>query len=357
MTTNPDSSFELKRIDERLAGISWPKLKKVNVPVLGNNDCFLVCAGFEDRSIDPLHRICCAASNQFTVGLIRYLPDLAQNRTSELRETAYKADLNIVEFVYDRANPAGTGEEIRDFSLNFDHVYIDISGMSRLLIVQLIVALLQKRTRSTSVIYCEANEYPPSVEEYKRDTQTRQDLSTSSFLSSGVIEIAVTPELSSVSMLGQSIRLVSFPSFDPTQLSNLIQELQPTYAEFLHGTPPYRKYQWRTQAIRDLNGRTLEQLQGKKEHYVSTLDYRETLKLLLDIYSQRSMFSRIVIAPTGSKMQSVAVGIFRAALSDVQIVYPTPQTFVAPERYTIGVRQLNQMDLPIEAIRSLFEYI
>ena len=94
----------------------------------------------------------------------------------------------------------------------------------------------------------------------------------------------------------------------------------------------------------------MDELQGKEDHEASTLDYRKTLQILLRIYDQRSMFNRLVVAPTGSKMQAVAVGIFRAALHDVQIVYPTPQVFAEPEKYTRGLRQLYQLDLPTDAI-------
>jgi hypothetical protein len=62
------------------------------------------------------------------------------------------------------------------------------------------------------------------------------------------------------------------------------------------------------------------------------------------------MFDRIVVAPTGSKMQAVAVGLFRAVLYDVQIVYPTPQIFTAPHEHTVGIRQLYKVDLPTEAM-------
>jgi hypothetical protein len=59
------------------------------------------------------------------------------------------------------------------------------------------------------------------------------------------------------------------------------------------------------------------------------------------------MFDRIVVAPTGSKMQAVAVGLFRSVMYDVQIVYPTPQIFIAPHEHTIGIRQLYKVDLPL----------
>ena len=76
-----------------------------------------------------------------------------------------------------------------------------------------------------------------------------------------------------------------------------------------------------------------------------TLNYIETLDYLLDLYNEYNIWNKLVLAPTGSKMQAVAVGIFRAFLDDVQIVYPTPRTFDAPDRFSIGVQKIYQLDL------------
>ena len=132
--------------------------------------------------------------------------------------------LDFKEFVYDRENPSGMGRDLADYVTHFGAVFVDISGMSRLLIVQILVALV-KQKRKFSVIYTEAEVYPPLKQEYE-DLKALNDLSTS-FISSGIFEVVSTPELSSVSMLGEAIRLISFPTFDYVQLSNLVQEIQP----------------------------------------------------------------------------------------------------------------------------------
>ena len=75
------------------------------------------------------------------------------------------------------------------------------------------------------------------------------------------------------------------------------------------------------------------------------MDYRETLDYLLKVYSEHSDMERIVIAPIGSKMQTAAVGIFRAFMDDVQIVYPTPKKFSKPANYTKGVRGIYVLPL------------
>jgi hypothetical protein len=340
----------LLRADERLDNVQWPALQRIKTPHIGIDDCLLVCGGFEDRAIEALHRTWEAGYSGFALGLVTYRPIYPQNRTDELRNIGQDAHLQITEFVYDRENPAGIGEELKHFTRDFAHVFVDISGMSRLLIVQTLVALLaESHNHAVTIIYGEAQEYPPTRAQFAQDRQSANEL-VPSYISSGIFEVASTPELASVSMLGEAIRLVAFPSFDPTQLSNLIQELQPTYTELIHGVPPAPKNKWRTKAIDELNRPTLNALQGRENHMASTRDYRETLRILIKVYEERSMFDRIVVAPTGSKMQAVAVGLFRSALYDVQIVYPTPQIFTAPHEHTIGIRQLYKVDLPTEAM-------
>jgi hypothetical protein len=44
-------------------------------------------------------------------------------------------------------------------------------------------------------------------------------------------------------------------------------------------------------------------------------------------------------------MQTVAVGLFRALMDDVQIVYPTPKEFRSPSNYTKGVGRLYSLEL------------
>ena len=340
----------LLRPDEKLSRVKWPGLQETEFPSVGPGDCLLVCAGFEDRAIETLRRICESGRTGFPLGIVNYLPIYPENKIEELRTIGRSADLRVSEFSYNRENPTGIGEELKRFTQDFDHLFIDISGMSRLLIVQILVALIGGQRQPLSLIYGEAKEYPPSKDQFEQDDTNDDAKSVPSYLSSGIFEIAATPELGSVSMLGEAIRLVAFPSFDPAQLTNLLQELQPAYTELIHGVPPVQENAWRKDAIRKLNRPTLGELREKKDHDASTLDYRETLHALLQIYAKRSMFDRIVVAPTGSKMQAVAVGLFRSVLHDVQIVYPTPQIFTAPQAHTIGLRQLYKVDLPTEAI-------
>ena len=337
---------------EHLQDVDWPELRATEIPGIETGDCMLVCAGFEDRAIQGLLRVRRSDRGNFSLGVVKYRPSYRQNKLEIIRDIGRSARLEMREFLYDRENPARAGEDLARFASTFNRVFVDISGMSRLLIVQTLVALLSVPSAHVTIIYCEAEEYPPSEDRFRKDERGRTGV-TPSYLSSGIFEIAATPELASTSMLGEAIRLIAFPSFDPAQLTNLIQELQPTYVDLVHGLPPAEENRWRTEAVRTLNSPIFTSLQKRCDHEASTLDYRETLKILIEKYRERSMFDRLVVAPTGSKMQAVAVALFRAALYDVQVVYPTPQIFTEPDRYTVGARRLYELDLPIQEIRRI----
>ncbi len=331
---------KLLRPDEQLSAIDWPELMPIDNFSLGPTDCLVVGMGFEERALAALKQAC-QTSKDFHVVLIRYLPEIRQNKEAECLDLCRASNLNVTQFEYNREQPSGMGVSLADYVSSFERIFLDISGMSRLLIVQAIVALIESG-RKFHILYTEAQVYPPLREEYEKEREKASvaDNASLSFISSGIFEIVSTPELSSAFMLGGAIRLISFPSFDPSQLSNLVQEVQPTHNDVVHGTPPHEEMVWRTNAISQLNGSTMKALQRAESHKASTLDYRETLNLILDLYHRHSMFDRFVIAPTGSKMQAIAIGILRGVLADIQIVYPTPLQFVEPDRYTEGVKQI-----------------
>lgn len=350
------SSIELPlRIDEQLQKITLPQLIEKAVPSLGPNDCLVLCSGFEARALAALEE---AIQNRnggtFDVLCVNYLPLYQENQSELIVQRCLAVNLNIRNFSYDRESPAGAGIYLAEEIGHYDRVFIDISGMSRLFIVQILVALGQREHgfKGVSVFYTEAESYPPTKQEFNDECQRAVNLggAIGGFISTGVFEVAVTPELSSVAMQGEAIRLIAFPSFNRKQLYALISEIQPTFINLIDGIPPREENKWRPDAIRQCNEKTTRSMVNLEESKLSTLDYRDTFRFLLDIYNQRSAYDRLVIAPTGSKMQAVAVGLFRAFMNDVQIVYPTPEGFPTPNRHTEGVR--NMYLLPLDEFRS-----
>ena len=84
----------VRRPDERLHDLDWPNMQKLEAPSINGNDCLLVCAGFEDRSIKTLTRVCRTQKTKFALGLVSYLPKQIQNRIGDLRKISQNAGLN-----------------------------------------------------------------------------------------------------------------------------------------------------------------------------------------------------------------------------------------------------------------------
>ncbi len=335
----------VSRIDQKLRRLNKPCLMKSSGLDIGPGDGLVFCAGFEDRAARVPQLLLKACTDGVAVVKIGYLPNLPQNAAGAVSALEQLNSVCSDSLVYDRERPAGMGERVAEAVANVDgRLFIDVSAMSRLLIVQLITSLADspRGIKQTSVLYVEAVTYPPDESSVTKKEFTIYD---TMFLSRGVSGVAIVPELSSVALQGQPVRLVAFPSFNIDQLSALRMEIQPSTITLVHGVPPSRENGWRPGAIRKLNN--TESLPSREDKTASTLDYRETLECLLDIYDDYSALERIVVAPTGSKMQAVAVGILRSFMRDIQIAYPTPREFAPPDRYTTGCKCLYRLDLDV----------
>ena len=320
-----------------------PILQRVEAVEVEADDILIGCAGFEDRAAEViLKRL---SSNVRRAVVVDYRPAILSNRLEEVTSQCQKRGIPHQVLRYDRQDPAGFGEVLTTACRGCTgRILVDVSGMSRLLIVQSLVALADVRELSSrvTVLYCEAAEYPPSrtaVESaYLNESPIGFQINPTVMLSSGVFDVIAVPELSSVALGGQPIRLIAFPSFNTDQLTALVSEIQSSAVTLVHGVPPHESNSWRTSAIRRIN--CVDDLQPKQELYCDTLNYLDTLTRLLELYAEFGGFQRLIVSPTGSKMQAVAVGLFRALVRDVQIVYPTPRAFVLPKAYTRGVKQL-----------------
>jgi len=336
------------RIDKKLFFLEKPPLLSVDKVGLSQGDVLVLCAGFEDRAVRALNHSINLGEKGFSVIVIDYLPFVEENRIGEINEKCHSHGIPVQYLQYDRPNPSGIGNRLLVLlENNAGRVYVDISGMSRLLIVQILDALGSRPSEFSgiTVIYSIAQYYPPNEEEVDKAIEKMKEdfLYSAMFLSSGVFEVTVAPELSSFSMEGQPIRLIAFPSFNPNQLAALRSEIQSSSFTLVHGMPPLEENAWRPGKIKTLN--RIDTISNREDYDASTLEYSETIMLLLEIYDKYGITEKIVIAPTGSKMQTVAVGIFRAFMEDVQIVYPTPRIFPKPKEYTTGSRELYRLDL------------
>lgn len=342
--------MDLSTPDETLLAISKPSLTELGDLALTEGDTLVLSAGFEDRAFAFLNSAL-ASGRKFRVIVVEYLPHNPQNRIAAARAAAAQRGIAVDVLTYDRENPIGFGDLlVASLGNRSGRTFLDISGMSRLLIVQTLVALHEsdESLQRTHVIYTEAAEYPPTLEDAKKALQAAEENPSEPihFLASGVFEVTVLPELSAVGFASSPTRLIVFPTLDRVHLTALLTELQPSQLTVIEGQPPSRANQWRPGIIGQIN--ELDRLQtqtGAEREMTSTLDYRDTLDRLLRLYAKHGIRERVVLSPTGSKMQSVAVGLFRAWIRDVQIVYPTSSGFCSAESYTVGIGPTRLLDL------------
>ncbi len=340
--------MKISRLDEKLHALSLPALKEENEIDFKCGDVVVVCAGFEDRAKKVLEQIIAREIREIFVFIVIYEPTVTENKSNELLDLCKKSNIETTTITYNRKNPDGAGIDILNRISNHDgNLWIDISGMSRLLIIQIIDKLKERKTNFSGIkiLYSEAEEYPPKEDDVSKALKEREDGHSDlfMFLSSGVFDVSILPELSSIALQGQPIRMVVFPTFSYDQLVALKTIIQPSYTTIINGKPPSEENYWRLEAIRTLN--EINKIVHRDEHSVSTLDYRETFNLMTEIYSKYGELEKIVIAPIGSKMQTVGLALVRAHLNDIQIVYPTPQSFINPGEYTKGVKTIYSLDL------------
>ena len=333
--------------DEQLAALEKPTIEPVEQIVMNPEDWLVVCGGFEERSLAVL-RIMLSRRVPFNVLLIRYEPYIQENKADDILYICQRGHVNLIEMVYNRQEPSGFGDTfLNHVSSCKGRIFVDVSAMSRLLIVQALVALrsLPDGFENCFVTYAQARDYPPSQVEAEAKLEKSESNPTFSifFLSSGVFEVTLIPELSSFAPAAAQTRLIAFPSLDAHQMIALRAEIQPSRISFIEGIPPNPQNKWRQRVVAAING--LDQIKDVERISTSTLDYRETLDCLLKLYAEHSVRERLLISPTGSKMQTVAVGIFRAFVEDVQIVYPTPLSFLKPDAYTVGVGPIHALPL------------
>jgi len=336
--------------DEILSALCKPQLEPAIQLRLSDDDWIVVCGGFEDRSIAVLEKAVKEGA-KCNVLLIRYEPLIAENKEEVMKTLCHTAGIRVSEVTYNRQEPSGFGATFSEkVGASGARIFVDISGMSRLLIVQVLVALRRRSQRFDKcfILYTEAKSYPP--DEQEASLQVKRSETDPSFpiffLSSGVYEVTLVPELSSHAPAGVQTRLIAFPSLDAHQLTALRAELQPSRLSLIEGVPPGSHNQWREQMIAQVN--RLDDIPNAERLHASTLNYQETLNHLLKLYGKHGLYERLLIAPIGSKMQAVAVGLLRSFLEDVQIVYPTPRNFLKPEKYTEGIGDMHL--LPLEAL-------
>ena len=330
-----------------------PLLREGSDVRVAPNEALIHAPGFEPRTLAVASMV--SVSTRSHAILLDYRPFYAENKLQKVRDLLVCKGFvihsdDILE--YDRFDPGDFEQRLENRlrSLGVDSVLIDISTMSKLEIILVLKTCVDMRLR-VRVRYSEAESYGPTREEFDRAIIERAIRRPSLQVFSGIHGVVRVSSLSSIAMQGQTTAALVFMSFNDSLTQILLNSIYPGRLFLINGRPPL--HSWREEAtawIHDQVRREWEEdnpsthvedcsipLPNRK---VSTLDYRETVCLLIQLYWELSASHRILLAPAGSKMQAVGSYIVKALHPDIHIEYPSPEGFQSSYSDGVGAQWL-----------------
>lgn len=309
------------------------------------SDHVFICAcGFEDRSIAIPSALRQSGKYETQYSLVLEHETNPEDNASNLQYLTQC--LNGISgheawrLTYKEENFVVAFDQFLDANLQFGgelpRVAFDISACSTQMIISTL-KLLFRRKIYLKILFAEAEIYHPTKKEYK---ESRQDWTVDGVgMSRGILrarESRLHPSFNSGEL---PILLVAFPTFKPERINAIIADLSPAKTIWVLGIPHAPENHWRTEAMRDINNVP----ENDRAERITTFGYIETLSLLEQLYSEYGESYHMIIAPQGSKFQSVGTALFRLLRQDVGLWFSTPKSF-NPAQYTNGVKDFSQID-------------
>ena len=345
-----------------------PSVQACESFVLGHDELLIHSPGFEDRTMAVTNAIVPRAGSKCI--LIEYVPHNQENRLADVRSALFAKGITTTQddiLAYNRFDPG-------DFELRLEEriihhgvigVTVNISSMSKLAIL-LILGVCYKLRVSVKVFYAEATAYGPTQTEFE-EAQKRNEIQRPTLqVYTGVHGVVRINSLASVAMQGQPTAAIVFMSFNNALTQVLLNTVYPSRLLLVNSRPPVHR--WRETAtawIHDQvrrewehdNPLTYDQEQDKwlPERVVSTLQYDESVAALIESYWELSAKNRILLAPSGSKMQTVGCYIVKALHPDIHIEYPSPEGFAREYSSGIGKTWLVDFGNLLERITAIAE--
>ena len=338
-----------------------PQLRPLSPLDVSHGDLLVHAPGFEDRTFGV--RSVFPQGAGLKCVLLDYRPLNAGNQLSEVRRALVSIGGICQEedvLTYDRFCPAEFEERLRSRLVVADakRVTVDISSMSKLAML-LTLSVCNDLDLHVRVVYTEAEAYGPSLEEF-RSAKTKNEIHRPTLqIFDGVHGVVRVASLASVAMQGQPTAALVFMSFNDALTQVLLNTVYPSRLLLINGRPPV--HSWREEAMAWIHDQVRREWEEDNpvtvttdgltlpSRSVSTLDYRDSVALLIDLYWQLSATHRVLLAPAGSKMQAVGCWLAKALHPDIHVEYPSPEGFL-PE-YSSGIAR--QWCLDLGRVRAL----
>lgn len=285
----------------------------------------------------------------------RYQRPKGRNRIKELQESLAELGVSVLhDLPYDASFPYNIEDLIdkkfKDFLLDPEEIVVNISAMTKLLIL-VCLCKLSVFKGTLRIVYSEAEDYAPTLSEYEESKHEMENIAK--FPSRGFESVIRTKCLSSIRMQGQPVSMVAFTSFNEQLVRHMLGTISPHRLLFINGRSPRTDYTWREQATQEIHKQLIEEYwidnftdkSGRLTRVASTLDYRETIDRIDEIYRQFGTHERIICAATGSKMQTVGLFFSKMMHPDIHIEYPTPDSYFV-KGMSKGIRKVHEVVVP-----------
>ena len=326
-----------------------PRLKPAQPLYLSNDEVFIQAAGFEDRTLAFKDYIF-SQHESFSL-ILDYKPYDNRNKLLEIKELLNQNGFgshNSKVLIYDRFEPNNFESELSDYLMHIkiSRAVIDISSLSKLAII-LILNVCKNQDLQVTLLYAEAKFYSPTKKQFfdaKKELKIHQP---SLKVFNGIHGVVRVNSIASVSMQGQPTAAIVFMSLNDALTQVLLNTVYPSRLLLINGKPPLMK--WREAATAWIHEQVRHEWESDNPLYynkshkshlpkraVSTLDYRESFSLLLELYWALSVNHRIILAPSGSKMQAIGCFLMKALHPDIHIEYPSPEGFFSDYSRKIG---------------------
>ena len=312
-------------------------------------DLFVAAVGFEERSSACFIEWCKARKGRGGKALlIEYPFNKLDNAFQEAKfaEAASAAGIHVFRRMYQRLALYGQVVSFVAEHAQDSTILLDLSTMASFVFYPLLSAITDVATKARlSICYTEATHYFPEETEWKefRDKFKTLDLVDRSrlfdeyhFLSKGMETVFESPNFPGRND-SQPTTLIVVPNFSVERVHRMRNYAADNYSanredcEWIFGMPPNRQENgWRYEALWEL----FQQPTRKRD--ACTLDYKEILLALQNIWQETNDSRALVIASVASKAQHLGTFMFLKMHPDVGLILSEPKELTA-SKYSKGI--------------------
>lgn len=348
--SGPPTGLRVVAVEDVVALI--PDLTRFEAAAHARVDVLICAVGFEDRCVAVTGALADAGCTVTHAVLLTYATNPDENRRLygelDAHLDALEADRTALDVDDPGFNRALAGvldafDKPQDRQLR---VAFDISVASNQAVMRVLHELLRADCE-LHVLFTEAESYFPLREEYEADREAWADEDRLN-LERGVLNVHFSSEYPGDHHVQLPHAIIVFPGFSRDRARRIITKVDAEFTiDFDHapvtwmiGAPPAEENGWRRDAVRDIQGIP----DDHEQLAVATLDPRDTLRALEQLYARCGLDHNLTLSPMGSKMQAFGAGLFCYARPDVRVAFARPAAYNAG-RYSTGVGALWSLTL------------